>query len=164
MATESKIIFNELTLQNFKIFDQEKIVFSPKTLFIGKNGAGKTSILEAIKWVWYGKYISRNNIEVPSQFLINIDAVKNKDRVLSVSLEFSYNGEKYLIRRQIEIDDTQDIDDGIGSVNSYLRNLTEDQIKTEFSMKINGNSISDQEGEKKLGEFMPEEVADFFLC
>ena len=48
------ITFNELVLRNFKSHKAITIVFNPITRIYGTNGAGKSSIGEAITWCLYG--------------------------------------------------------------------------------------------------------------
>jgi DNA repair exonuclease SbcCD ATPase subunit len=48
------ITFNELVLRNFKSHKAITIVFNPITRIYGTNGAGKSSVGEAITWCLYG--------------------------------------------------------------------------------------------------------------
>ena len=56
---------DSLYLENFRLFDSKKIDLSPeRTLIIGKNGSGKTSILEAMEILFSGKsFRSSNTLE-----------------------------------------------------------------------------------------------------
>lgn len=50
------MFLHELELQNFRCFDQKKLLFSkPITFVTGTNGIGKTSLLEAIHYLCYFK-------------------------------------------------------------------------------------------------------------
>ena len=52
--------FVEITLENFRSYSKEKIPFperkdKPLYTFVGKNGAGKTSLFLAMMWALYGE-------------------------------------------------------------------------------------------------------------
>jgi DNA replication and repair protein RecF len=50
------LFLHELELQNFRCFDQKKLIFTkPVTFVVGINGIGKTSLLEAIHYLCYFK-------------------------------------------------------------------------------------------------------------
>jgi len=49
-----KITFNELVLRNFKSHKDLTLTFGPINRILGTNGAGKSSIGEAITWALYG--------------------------------------------------------------------------------------------------------------
>ena len=38
-----------IVLQNFRGFSEHKIEFGPETILIGKNNAGKTTVIEALR-------------------------------------------------------------------------------------------------------------------
>ncbi len=77
-----------LEIKNFRVIKSAKIDFPDKVIaIIGKNGAGKSSIVEAISWALYGNQAARTgkdeikstfakeseNCEVKVTFLINED-------------------------------------------------------------------------------------------
>jgi len=82
--------FIRLTLNNFRSFyGEHKIEFSsddqqPVTIFVGDNGHGKTTLLNAIHWALCGKTTPR--LDNSSQ-LINLDAFSEGVRTTSVTLE-----------------------------------------------------------------------------
>ena len=89
----SKIRYkNILSVGN--IFTEILLDSSPTTLITGKNGAGKSTIIEAIVFSLYGK--SFRKINKPQ--LIN--SVNNKE--LLVEIEFSISADKYMIRRGLK--------------------------------------------------------------
>lgn len=49
-----RIVFNRLTLQNFKNHKALEVLFKDITTITGRNGAGKSSIGEAVTWTLYG--------------------------------------------------------------------------------------------------------------
>ncbi len=92
------IILKKLRYQNFMSVGNNFIEFNlnefKTTLLVGKNGSGKSGILEALCFVLYGKPF--RNINKPQ--LINSITGKN----LLIELEFSSDNNEYLIRRGIK--------------------------------------------------------------
>lgn len=80
---------NILSVGNY--FTEIPLDKSPTTLITGKNGAGKSTIIEAIVFALYGK--SFRKINKPQ--LIN--SINQKDMI--VEIEFSISSDRYLIRR-----------------------------------------------------------------
>jgi DNA repair exonuclease SbcCD ATPase subunit len=89
------IIFKKLRYQNLlstgNQFTEIFLNKSKSTLVVGKNGAGKSSFIEALTFALYGR--SFRNINKPQ--LINSITGKG----LLVELEFSSNNKDYMIRR-----------------------------------------------------------------
>lgn len=83
---------NILSVGNY--FTEVQLDKSPTTLITGKNGAGKSTIIEAIVFALYGK--SFRKINKPQ--LVN--SINQKDLV--VEIEFSIAADRYLIRRGIK--------------------------------------------------------------
>ncbi|PEB52482.1 hypothetical protein COO03_11920 [Bacillus sp. AFS098217] len=78
-----KINFKELRVVNFKNHDSLEVAFGEITTISGRNGAGKSSVGEAITWVLYGidpygvkndpKPISNADAEIKVELLIQVD-------------------------------------------------------------------------------------------
>jgi len=86
-----------LTLVNFRKFKNTTIEFPDGvTGIIGLNGAGKSTIFEAIAWVLYGSVAART----PS------DQIKRQNTSITdpcrVELEFVFEGENYRIVREMK--------------------------------------------------------------
>ena len=92
------IIFNTLAWKNFLSTGNNlsKIDFTAhkSTLVIGHNGAGKSTMLDALSFALFGK--AHRNISKPQ--LVN--SINNKDCLVEV--EFTVHGSEYLIRRGIK--------------------------------------------------------------
>jgi DNA repair exonuclease SbcCD ATPase subunit len=80
---------NILSVGNY--FTEIPLDKSPTTLITGKNGAGKSTTIEAIVFALYGKAFRK----VTKPQLIN--SINQKDMV--VEIEFVISGDRYLIRR-----------------------------------------------------------------
>lgn len=70
----------ELKLQNFRNFSEKKFNFANKNLICGKNGTGKTNILEAIHLLSLGKSFRSKS---------NQDFLKHNTNNASISVQFS---------------------------------------------------------------------------
>lgn len=92
------ILFKKLRWQNLlstgNQFTEVLLNKSKSTLIVGENGAGKSTILDALSFVLYGKPF--RNINKPQ--LLNSITGKG----LLVEIEFSIGNKEYLIRRGIK--------------------------------------------------------------
>ncbi len=91
------MIVKNLTLKNFRKFKNATIEFPDGvTGIVGLNGAGKSTIFEAIAWVLYG----------PSAARTSADQIKTKNLPSTdpcrVELEFVFEGENYRIVREMK--------------------------------------------------------------
>jgi exonuclease SbcC len=85
------MIFTKLKLNNFKSHKHSVIVFDRGiSVIVGENGAGKSTILEAISFALFKQHTARK-ID---------DLVRNNATVMSVELEFSSNNRDYKILRE----------------------------------------------------------------
>ncbi|UYP32239.1 AAA family ATPase [Pseudomonas sp. Z8(2022)] len=96
----------KLTIRNFRQFYGEvSISFSTDdqasvTVIHGENGAGKTSLLNAFKWVLYGATdFDTNNENILSEKAI-AEAAQDSTIVMSVTLEFDDDGATYTAHRE----------------------------------------------------------------
>jgi|SRR5690554_425732 len=96
----------KLTIRNFRQFYGEvSISFSTDeqasvTVIHGENGAGKTSLLNAFKWVLYGTTdFDTNNQNILSERAI-AEADQGSPIVMSVTLEFDDEGASYTAHRE----------------------------------------------------------------
>jgi exonuclease SbcC len=89
------MILKKLYLKNFLIHKETEVEFSENgiTVFIGDNGAGKSSIIEGITYGLFGKS-SKGNLA---------DLVNWGKKYAEVHLEFEKDGTEFKIERTIEI-------------------------------------------------------------
>ncbi|MGC9079843.1 MAG: AAA family ATPase, partial [Nanopusillaceae archaeon] len=85
-----------IKLENFKLYKEKAINFDDKNIIIGENGAGKTSIFQAILYALFGK---------DSLQYLDVNSVENLIRYTSTSatiiLEFGDENKRYLVERKI---------------------------------------------------------------
>jgi DNA sulfur modification protein DndD len=104
------MIFKEIILKNFRQYKGEVILDFPRdngniTLIIAQNGVGKTTLLEAFKYCFYGDI--PNAMKLPkSEELLNrtaLEELNEGDRdEISISIRFSFGGSDYLAKRSTE--------------------------------------------------------------
>ena len=84
------MIFKKLKLKNFKSYKDEIIKFNKGiTIIVGENGAGKSSIFEAISFALFKQHTARKLS----------DLVRNNEGNMVVELDFISNGKEYRIYR-----------------------------------------------------------------
>ena len=85
------MIFTKLKLRNFKSHENTVIKFDKGiSVIVGENGAGKSTILEAISFALFKQHTGKK-ID---------DLVRNNAQSMFVELEFDSNGRKYKIIRE----------------------------------------------------------------
>jgi DNA repair exonuclease SbcCD ATPase subunit len=92
------ILFKAIRWKNFlstgNIFTEVKLNADSNTLIVGENGAGKSTILDALTFALFGKAFRKIN----KPLLIN--SVNGKETV--VEIEFDVNGKQYKVIRGIK--------------------------------------------------------------
>lgn len=89
------MIFTKLTLKNFKSHKNTVIDFEPGiSIIVGENGAGKSTILEAISFALFKQHSSKKIDD-----LVRITKNTNSHENMSVILEFISNGKEYKVMR-----------------------------------------------------------------
>ncbi len=85
-----------LDITNFRVIKRGRLEFPDKVIgIIGRNGAGKSSIIEAVAWALYGNQAARTGKdEIKATYA-------GKDENCEVSLTFSINEEKYRVVRRL---------------------------------------------------------------
>lgn len=90
------MIFTNLKLKNFKSYLNTDInLGSGITIIVGENGAGKSTILEAISFALFKQHTSRKIDD-----LIRINKNKQANQTMAVQLEFISNGITYRVSRE----------------------------------------------------------------
>lgn len=121
--TTSRVIFRQIKFRNFmgtgNQFTQIDIAANDRNLIIGKNGTGKSQMIDAITFALYNRAF--RNINKPD--LIN--TINDKDCL--VELEFSVLGISYIIRRgqkpsifEVYVDGVAQNKTGVDDLQKYL--------------------------------------------
>jgi len=153
------MIISTLCVENFRVFKGKHLINleseknKPIVLFGGLNGAGKTSILTAVKLALFGKAFLKGNItsKVYSDYLE--DQINRGDGNLnsaSVALEFEYaklgKPYKYLVERSWQTNDGR--------------------LKESLAIHENGKELSElniSQAQSFIFDLIPLGVADLFF-
>src|SRR3954454_6513946 len=68
-------------------------------IVFGDNMRGKTSLLNAIRWGFYGHAVGRHSREIPMHEIPNKDATLEGDWTVEVRIQFESDGDVYDLRR-----------------------------------------------------------------
>jgi DNA sulfur modification protein DndD len=96
----------ELTMTNFMPYYGRQEISFPKDddknvmLVFGNNMRGKTSVLNAIRWAFYGKALGRHSREIPLLDLVNKQASLEGDWSMETTITFQAENSTYEYRRK----------------------------------------------------------------
>ncbi len=86
------MILRNLKMNDVKCFEDSEVSFaSGKTVIIGRNGSGKSTILQSILYSLYGYYPPGNNDEM----------VRIGKDYAEFELEFEHRGQEYIVQRKL---------------------------------------------------------------
>jgi DNA sulfur modification protein DndD len=147
----------KLSMTNFMPYKGLAVMKFPtdetrNTLIVfGDNMRGKTSLLNAIRWCFYGKAMGRHLRQIPLHLMPNREATAEDDWKMEVKLEFEAEGSSYeLIRSAVKRD--------------YVAKpeRPEDYI-CELHLKKDEAAIPASNIDFEINKFSPESVSRFFL-
>ncbi len=150
------MLISSLELNNFKVFYGRNAIAFPSgkgaevVLIHGHNGHGKSTIMESLFWVLYGKE-RRHERLVPADPLrvLNTYARSNKEFEVGVTLAFEHDDHDYLIRRTLRSRRRR----GAPTKRSHF--------VEETHLYLDGQEQADVEG--TLTEVFPSDIATFFF-
>ena len=148
---------HSLTARNFMPYKGETELTFPQDeqrnvmIIFGDNMRGKTSILNAIRWAFYGEAVGRHSRPIPLQEIVNKDAALVDDWRVEVHVRFDANGHTYDLRRVAE-----------------RRPLVATPSKPEDFTRLihltrDGSAISGDQVEAEIGLIAPKQISRFFL-
>ena len=112
---------------------------------------GKTSILNAIRWAFYGEALGRHSRPIPLQEITNKDAVSEDDWKVEVQVRFDANGKKYDLRRRAD----------------RRKLVAEPSRPGDFAVDVHlacdGIAISADQVDAEIANIAPKQVSRFFL-
>lgn len=147
------MLLRKIKLRNFRQYYGEVVInfaadqFKNVTVIHAENGVGKTALLNAIKWCFYGEFTSnfRNK-----RALINLEAEKEGIIKCSVEIEFENGGEEFLISRIYDSAQQQSRESlaGLLRISKYIDGALSSWLP-DPELVVNG--------------MLPKEMADYFF-
>jgi DNA sulfur modification protein DndD len=143
-----------ITLYNFGPFKGEhKIAFNQEGVCIiyGENMRGKTSLLNAIRYAFFGKVLGRGSRTVELHKIGNWESSAAGEYGFKVSLNFSSEDHEYELTRTFS------------PKRGILRPTEDKDYVQDVYLKKNGNVLGPEITKNELMKIMPEQVSRFFL-
>lgn len=144
-----------LTLENFGPFKGEQRIEFPVedgvTIIYGENMRGKTSLLHAIRYAFFGKVRNRGYQDTSLHLISNWESADEGKYGFKVVLSFEYNNEPYELTRSCT------------PRPSLLPPVSDQDYIEECFLRYNGDVLSPEQLHIRLNQVMPEQVSRFFL-
>lgn len=120
-------------------------------LVFGDNMRGKTSLLNALRWVFYGKAIGRHSREIALFDLVNSEATMEGDWSMEVVVTFEDGGHRYELRRT-------------ATKRALVSKPTRSEdLVMERAMRKDDIPLGDHLIDAEINRFAPEQTSRFFL-
>lgn len=120
-------------------------------LVFGDNMRGKTSLLNALRWVFYGRAIGRHSREIALFDLLNSEATMEGDWSMEVVVTFEDDGHRYEMRRTAT---------KRALVSKPARS---EDLLMERAMRKDDIPLGDHLIDAEINRFAPEQTSRFFL-
>jgi DNA sulfur modification protein DndD len=120
-------------------------------LVFGDNMRGKTSLLNALRWVFYGKAIGRHSREIALFDLVNSEATMEGDWSMEVVVNFEDDGHRYELRRTAT------------KRALVSRPTRSEDLLMERAMRKDDIPLGDHLIDAEINRFAPEQTSRFFL-
>jgi DNA sulfur modification protein DndD len=120
-------------------------------LVFGDNMRGKTSLLNALRWVFYGKAIGRHSREIALFDLVNSEATMEGDWSMEVVVTFEADGHRYEMRRTAN---------RRALVSKPTRS---EDLVMDRGMRKDDIPLGDHLIDAEINRFAPEQTSRFFL-
>ena len=120
-------------------------------LVFGDNMRGKTSLLNALRWVFYGKALGRHLREIPLHELLNREAAMEGSWTMEVHIQFEANGHRYDLKRRAS------------KRRLVSRPSRPEDFEVTVGMQKDGSAIPGDLIDFEINRFAPEQVSRFFL-
>lgn len=148
---------HNLTARNFMPYKGEIELTFPQDeqrnvmIVFGENMRGKTSILNAIRWAFYGEAVGRHSRPIPLHEIVNKDAALVDDWRVEVQVKFEANGYNYDLRRVAE---RRSLVATPSRPEDFLRSI---------HLTRDGSAVSGDQVEAEIGLIAPKQISRFFL-
>ena len=148
---------HSLAASNFMPFKGEMELKFPQDeqrnvmIVFGDNMRGKTSILNAIRWAFYGEAVGRHSRPISLQEIVNKDAILEDNWKVVVRVQFDAEGHVYDLRR---VADRRPL--------VATPSKPEDFIQSIYLTR-DGAAVSGDQVEAQIGLIAPKQISRFFL-
>ncbi len=146
-----------LSIKNFMPYrGEQEIQFAVNgarnvTVVYGDNMRGKTSLLNALRWVLYGEALGRHLRPIPLVNIVNRDAAQERDFEVQVALRFEHDGAEFELIRGIKPKDLIDTP------------REDAHFESKPVMRRNGIPISGHLVEDEINRLLPASISRFWL-
>jgi DNA sulfur modification protein DndD len=151
------MILKTLTLNNFMPYkgltslnfptDKDRNVM----LVYGDNMRGKTSLLNGLRWVFYGGALGRHSRPIPLFDLVNKEAASEGDWTMEACITFEADGHNYELRRRA----TRRL-----MVTTPSRSEDFEVLR---ALSKDGIPLGDHQIDAEINRYAPEQISRFFL-
>jgi DNA sulfur modification protein DndD len=151
------VIIEHIEIENFgPYYDKQTLDLGggnhPLIVIHGENMAGKTSLLNAIRWGLYGYAKDRAGRPMPIRNLINDDAYAEGNRRVSVRLHIrTAEGKAVVLRRQRQL--RSQSSDG----------LRDGDYEEVLAVEVDGDVLPQSQFDDLVNTLLPEDISRFFL-
>ena len=148
---------HSLTARNFMPYKGEMELTFPQDehrnvmIVFGDNMRGKTSILNAIRWAFYGEALGRHSRPIPLPEIVNRDAALLDDWRVEVHVRFEANGHAYDLRR---VADRKQLVATPSKTDDFTRQI---------HLTRDGSAVSGDQVDAEIGLIAPKQISRFFL-
>jgi DNA sulfur modification protein DndD len=146
-----------LTMGNFMPFKGDVALDFPLNsannvmIVFGDNMRGKTSLLNAVRWVLYGRALGRHLREIPLHQLLNTDAALEGNWTVAVHLCFEASGHTYDLRRRAQ------------KKPLVAQPTRPEDFEITLGLQKDGMPVRSDLIDAEINQVAPEQVSRFFL-
>jgi DNA sulfur modification protein DndD len=120
-------------------------------LVFGDNMRGKTSLLNALRWAFYGEALGRHSREIPLQDLVNKEAALEGDWTMEARVSFEADGHLYELRRRAT------------KRPLVARPSRPEDFEVVRALQKDGMVVGDHLFDAEINRIAPQQVSRFFL-
>lgn len=145
-----------IAIRNFMPYRGDQEILFPQgeanvVVVYGDNMRGKTSLLNAIRFAFFGKATARHLREIDRLSLFNREAAAQGDWTLSVTVDFDHAGSDYRITRKLE------------PASQVARPQAASDLREVFVVRKDGVTLTGEDRLLEMNQVLPEGIARFFL-
>ena len=144
-----------LEVENFGPYKGKQRVAFPDEdgviMFYGENMRGKTTLLNAIRFAFFGKFVGRGSKAIPLSKVGNWEAAAAGTHGFEVKLEMMYEGVRYRLTRSCEPRVGVTVPSG------------DDDFMVNYYLEKDGVMLGPTEAAREIERILPEQISRFFL-